>query len=222
VGLSTGCPERALAKTPSSGENRAPVPQYHDAPGQYLSAMRTALPLYDRVQDEVAAAARDVPVRRLLDLGIGTGETTRRVLAGRAGDVAVVGVDRGEAMLEIARGGLPGARLVRQGIEDPLPGGPFDLVVAAFAVHHLRAEGKRALFAAVHDALVPGGRFVLADVVVAGVPVGRPAPLDPAADHPDALRDQLEWLAAAGLDARATWAEGDLAVVAADRPAGGR
>ena len=196
------------------------MPQFHDAPDAYLDAMRAALPLYDRVQDEVAAAARDVPTRRLLDLGVGTGETARRVLAARdpGEDVEVVGVDRGATMLDLARGALPRATLLQRALEDPLPDGPFDLVLAAFSVHHLRGPAKRDRFGRVRDALAGGGRFVLADVVLVDGPVAHPAPLDPAVDHPDRVDDQLAWLAAAGLRVSVRWADGDLAVLAADRP----
>jgi tRNA (cmo5U34)-methyltransferase len=193
------------------------MPQFHDAPDQYLHAMRTAIPVYDRVQDEVVAAARGRDVRRLLDLGVGTGETARRVVAEHRG-AEVVGLDRSAPMLEVARGLLPGADLIRAELSDPLPAGPFALVTAAFAVHHLDAPGKRALFARVRDALAAGGRFVMADVVLADGPVEHPAPLDPAVDHPDRLDDQVAWLDDAGLRPRVTWTAGDLAVVTADRP----
>ena len=51
-----------------------------------------------------------------------------------------------------------------------LPDGPFDAVVSALAVHHLGDADKRALFAAVHDLLVPGGVFVNAEQVAGPTP----------------------------------------------------
>ena len=51
-------------------------------------------------------------------------------------------------------------------IEDPLPAGTFDLVVSALAVHHLQGEAKAELFRRIHVSLRPGGRLVLADVVL--------------------------------------------------------
>ena len=44
--------------------------------------------------------------------------------------------------------------------------GRFDLVASALAVHHLAPAEKRRLFGRVREALSPGGRFVLADVIV--------------------------------------------------------
>ena len=69
-------------------------------------------------------------------------------------------------MLAIARETLPEAELRVQRLEDPLPAGPIEPVFSALAVHHLDANGKRDLFGRVAAVLVPGGRFVLADVIV--------------------------------------------------------
>jgi tRNA (cmo5U34)-methyltransferase len=96
-----------------------------------------------------------------------------------------------------------------------LPPGPFDLIVSALAVHHLDESEKRSLFRRVHEALRPGGRFVLGDVVTADVIV---APLEEGYDKPDRAADQLEWLRAAGFDARLAWEHRDLALLVADRP----
>jgi tRNA (cmo5U34)-methyltransferase len=192
------------------------VPQYHDVPDAYLGYMRAALPAYDRLQDEVARAAAGVAgVRRILDLGAGTGETARRCLAEHPG-ARVVAVDASAEMLAIAAGVLgPAAELRRARLEDPLPAGPFELVVSALAVHPLDGAGKAELFRRIAAVLAPGGRFVMADVVVPAAPVAAPTPLDPAVDHPDAVADLVAWLAAAGLEPAVTWADGDLAVIAA-------
>jgi ubiquinone/menaquinone biosynthesis C-methylase UbiE len=77
------------------------------------------------------------------------------------------GIDASEAMLARAWERLPDAVLLLSRLEDPLPVGPFDLVVSTLAVHHLDGAGKQDLFARVADVLrQPGGRFVLGDVVV--------------------------------------------------------
>jgi tRNA (cmo5U34)-methyltransferase len=66
--------------------------------------------------------------------------------------------------------------------------------------------------------LVPGGRFVLGDVVVPEDPGDVVTLVTDDHDHPDTVADQLQWLAAAGLGAEVTWCEGDLVVFRADRP----
>ena len=66
--------------------------------------------------------------------------------------------------------------------------------------------------------LVPGGRFVLADIVVPERLEDAVTPCTPGYDFPDPVAPQLEWLRAAGLQPRVTWARRDLAVLTATRP----
>jgi hypothetical protein len=63
--------------------------QFHDAPARYLDLMRAALPLYDRLQEELVIVCADRAVGRFLDLGVGTGETARRCLEAHPAAVAV-------------------------------------------------------------------------------------------------------------------------------------
>jgi tRNA (cmo5U34)-methyltransferase len=178
--------------------------------------MAEEVPDYARLQDEAAAATVELAsVRRVLDLGTGTGETARRVLALHP-DAAIVGVDASEAMLSRARDVLPDADLRVARLEDPLPAGPFDLAVSALAVHHLRGPAKAELFNRIADALRPGGRFVLADVVVPEDPADAITPIDGVDDVPSRVDEQLEWLFAAGLRAAVAWSCRDLAVLIAD------
>jgi tRNA (cmo5U34)-methyltransferase len=100
-------------------------------------------------------------------------------------------------------------------LEEPLPAGPFELVASALAVHHLDGERKADLFERVHELLTPGGRFVLADVVVPLDPADARVPLTPGFDKPSPLADQLHWLAEAGFDPAVVWEHGDLAVIVA-------
>ena len=181
--------------------------------------MHAEVPDYERIQDEVAAATERVAARAVLELGVGTGETSRRVLDRHPG-ARLIGIDESEEMLAAAGAALRDRdvdlRTCR--LQDPLPPGPFDLAVSAFAVHHLDARGKADLFARVAAALAPGGRFVLADVVVPADPADAVTPLEAGFDLPDSVPDQLEWLANAGFNARATWTKRDVAVLVADRP----
>jgi L-threonylcarbamoyladenylate synthase len=191
--------------------------QYHfDADG-YTDAIRADVPAYDVFQDEVARASEG-GVGRILDLGTGTGETARRVLA-RHPEASLVGVDENEGMLAVARDQLPAERVeLRVGrIEEPLPDGSFDLVTSALCVHHLDEQGKVDLFARIRDALVPGGLFVMGDVVVPVDPADATTPLTPGYDRPSPLANQLRWLSEVGFEPRVVWEQGDLAVVAARR-----
>jgi tRNA (cmo5U34)-methyltransferase len=191
--------------------------QYHFDAGTYADEIRSDLPAYDVFQDSVAAAS-GTGARRILDLGTGTGETARRVLA-RHPEARLVGVDENEGMLAVAGSQLPTERVeLRVGrIEEPLPDGSFDLVTSALCVHHLDGAGKADLFRRVRDALVPGGLFVMGDVVVPVDPSLVTTPLTPGYDRPSPLADQLGWLIDAGFEPTVAWQEGDLAVVAARR-----
>ncbi|HJQ84105.1 MAG TPA: class I SAM-dependent methyltransferase [Candidatus Binatia bacterium] len=188
------------------------IGQFHFDPDRYLQLMHDELPLYDELQERTAAATADVAATRILELGVGTGETARRVLA-RQPRAQLVGIDESAEMLAVAD--LPDADLRVSRLEDPLPDGPFDLVVSALAVHHLDGAGKRNLFERIARVLEPGGVFVLADVIVPERPEDATTPLTPEFDLPDPLDDQLAWLRDAGFDPETTWLRADLAVVRA-------
>jgi len=178
--------------------------------------MLAEVPAYQELQEQ-ATAATDGDAKDILELGIGTGETARRVLA-RHPDAQLVAIDSSAEMLERAHAVVPQADLRLAALQDPLPEGPFDLVVSALAVHHLDGPGKRDLFERIAAVLRPGGRFVLADVVVPERDEDVVTPIDWEYDLPDRADDQLEWLRDAGLEAELLWSEKDLAVVRATRP----
>src|SRR5262249_20598639 len=102
-------------------------------------------------------------------------------------------------------------------LQDPLPAGPFDLVVSALAVHHLSGAEKADLFARVAAVLAPGGRFVLGDLVVPGDPADVVREIDGVYDTASGAAEQLGWLAEAGLTASLAWSDRDLAVLVATR-----
>jgi len=192
------------------------VTQWHWDPETYLRNMLAEVPSYPELQDQTAAAAKDVSAEAILELGIGTGETARRVLDSHAG-AQYTAIDSSEEMLERARSVVPQADLRLARLEDPLPEGPFDLVVSALAVHHLDGSGKQDLFRRIATVLRPGGTLVLADVVVPENDADVVTPIDGVYDTPDRLDDQLAWLHEADLDAETVWSYKDLAVVRARR-----
>jgi tRNA (cmo5U34)-methyltransferase len=193
--------------------------QWHFDPDSYLAMVRAEIPRYDDLQRIVAGSSSSSgsAVRRILDLGSGTGVTAASVLAAHRG-ATLIGMDASEEMLRHARELVPEAEFLVGGLEGPLPPGEFDLVVSAFAVHHLDGPAKAALFERVAEALCPGGRFVLCDVVTPDVPVEHPVPLEEGVDLPSSVDDQLSWLQAAGLRPEVAFADDDLAVITADRP----
>jgi tRNA (cmo5U34)-methyltransferase len=114
--------------------------QFHWEPESYLALMRQEVPDYERLQAEAVDATYGINARSILELGTGTGETTKRLLAAHP-NARLHGIDSSPEMLASARSALAGydTRLDLARIEDPLPEGTFDLAISALAVHHLDA-----------------------------------------------------------------------------------
>jgi tRNA (cmo5U34)-methyltransferase len=186
--------------------------QYHFDPVTYLEMIREEVPAYDAFQDAVAAATAGVGVERVLELGVGTGQTSHRVLDLHPA-AELIGIDESAEMLAAAAAQIPSADLRVHRLEDPLPEGPFDLIVSALAVHHLDGADKAELFSRIAERLRPDGRFVLGDVVVPQDPADVVTPIDGVYDKPSTVAEQLEWLATAGFSARVVWERQDLAVI---------
>jgi tRNA (cmo5U34)-methyltransferase len=140
--------------------------------GDYDAARRRLVPTFDAFYGGAVAALELAgrPLRRVLDLGAGTGILARRVAAAHP-EAELTLLDGAPAMLEEAAVALGDrARYVTADLVDPLPPGPWDAAVSALAVHHLDDAGKRTLFARLHDALSPGGVFVNAEQVLGPTP----------------------------------------------------
>lgn len=112
---------------------------------------------YDRDVRFVAEAVGDLDGARLLELGCGTGEHTRRFVE-RGADVTAV--DAHEGMLSVARGKCDAD--FRQATLPAVPDrGPFDAAVAIRGVlNHLPPGDLEPSLRAVRERLVDGGRFV--------------------------------------------------------------
>jgi len=176
--------------------------QFHWDPETYLEHIRGEVPRYDELQAATVDAVPFAP-DRVLELGVGTGETTRRLLE-RYPDAAVTGLDSSPEMVFRARELGVEVRLAR--MEDPLPDGPWDLVVSVLTVHHLDDDAKRGLFRRVRE---QSRALVLGDVV-AVEPERRVAPLEPGVDMPSPAADLAEWCGG-----EVVWEGDDLAVVRA-------
>jgi tRNA (cmo5U34)-methyltransferase len=137
-------------------------------PDVYLERIRAQIPRYDELQEQ-AIAAIPFPPDRVLELGMGTGETTRRLIEAYP-DAWVVGLDSSPDMVFRARQTYDDVQLAR--MEDPLPDGPWDLVISVLSTGELAddqlealcrrvKEHSRALVIA--DAMAPGKLQLLLD-----------------------------------------------------------
>jgi tRNA (cmo5U34)-methyltransferase len=169
-------------------------------PDNYLGQIRSEVPRYDELQEQAVAAIPFAP-ERVLELGMGTGETTRRLIEAHP-DAWVIGLDSSPDMVFRAREMYDDVQLAR--IEDPLPDGPWDLVIGVLSLHHLTSEQKRSLFRRVRE---HARSLVIADIVKADVEV---TPIDPTHDFPETAADLAEWCGG-----EITWQADDVAVIRA-------
>jgi len=175
--------------------------QFHSTPETYLERIQADVPRFDELQD---AAVKAVPFApgRVLELGIGTGETTKRLIDAYP-EAQITGLDSSPEMVFRARELVDDVQLAR--MEDPLPDGPWDLVISVLSVHHLTDDEKHLLFRRVRE---HARALVIGDVVKAEVQV---ASLEPGIDFPDTAAELARWC-----EGEVVWSADDLAVVAAD------
>jgi tRNA (cmo5U34)-methyltransferase len=174
--------------------------QFHMNPETYLDEIRADVPRYDELQTATVDAIPFAPIR-VLELGVGTGETTRRVLE-RYPDAEVTGLDAQPEMVFKAREHGIVVRLAR--MQDPLPDGPWDLVISVLSVHHLDEGQKRDLFRRVRE---QSRAFVMGDVVEADPQV---TSLEEGVDLPSPPDAMADWCGGA-----IVWRADDLAVIRA-------
>jgi tRNA (cmo5U34)-methyltransferase len=206
----------------------------------FLRDRQRLLPLID-VQEALAETAlrrHGRVVRRFVDIGAGDGASSWLVRAVFP-DAEGILVDYSEPMLARAEGrlGAPGPgrwQPLRGDLRSPawcegLRGAPFDLAISSYAIHHLPAERKAALFAEVFGLLAPGALFLNLDFVLTDGPlaglfdeemarnavalehehsgtrsddeVEREILADDRDDQPDTAEQQLRWLRDAGFAA---------------------
>lgn len=134
----------------------------------YDSERRRLVPCFDDFYGAVTEViARSCPCPpRVLDLGAGTGLLAAAVVA-RTGASRLCLLDGSAEMLgrAVVRLAAWKPELSVQPLAAELPGGPFDAVISALAIHHLDHGEKRDLFARVLAVLAPGGVFLNAEQV---------------------------------------------------------
>ncbi len=128
----------------------------------YDRQIRTLIPHYDEMLD-AAAGAVDPGIRRLLDLGIGTGALSERCL-GVARHARVTGIDEDNDILAMAKARLGRRATLVHGNFVTAPFPRADAIVASFALHHVATTGtKQRLYRRIAAALVRRGSLLVAD-----------------------------------------------------------
>ena len=150
--------ERFNAETAAAYSQRKPVwlPEYASSMGLVAYVLRPCL--------------ASVKAPRVLDLGAGTGNLSRKVLEAFP-SCQVTLVDFSENMLSQVPNVLaayPGQYIIHPGDfwEMGFPAKSFEAVVSSFALHHGRGEAVyQRLYKKIHAWLRPGGMFVCCDVI---------------------------------------------------------
>jgi tRNA (cmo5U34)-methyltransferase len=155
-------------------------------PDVYLERIRSQILRYDELQERSIAAIPFAP-ERVLELGMGTGETTRRLIEAYP-DAWVVGLDASSDMVFRARQTYDDVQLAR--MEDPLPDGPWDLVISVLSAGELPDDQLQALCRRVKE---HSRSLVIGDVF-----------------EPEQLEKLVAWSGG-----QTTWRQDDLAVVQA-------
>jgi SAM-dependent methyltransferase len=205
---------------------------------EFLHERGAVLPLIDVQEDLIRRIfeRHGRRIERFLDVGSGDGAMSE-LLLGLEPQAEAVLVDFSEPMLGRAERRLGGSssrwQVVRGDLSDPrwpsaLPPGRYDAAISAFAIHHLPAERKRALFGELFELLAPGALFANMDYVSVRGPleglwdettvanavraererggvrsqedIERELLADDEDDRPDSAEDQLDWLRAAGFE----------------------
>jgi len=195
-----------------------------------LDYLRRADSVPHRVEGE-ATLLEFIPAnpKRILDLGSGAGRLLALVKAARP-RAEFVALDFSPTMLaELHKvfGKDAGVTVVAHDFDQLLPSlGRFDAVVSSFAIHHVRHERKRALYAEIFEMLAPGGVFCNLEHVASPTPELHRAFLkalswedeDPSNKLLD-LDTQLAWLREIGFgEVDCHWKWRELALFAGVKP----
>jgi tRNA (cmo5U34)-methyltransferase len=142
------------------------VPQAFDA------HVARSVPAYTDGQELIADLADQLvpPGGRVYDLGCSTGSLTAQLaerLAPRRAEI--IGVDREPGMTERAQmrcAALPHVRFETASLQE-LEFEPADMIVSYYTLQFLPLRSRSRVVSRIHDALVPGGTFVLFEKVLA-------------------------------------------------------
>jgi ubiquinone/menaquinone biosynthesis C-methylase UbiE len=128
--------------------------------------------IFGRVQEMTLqlAALEVARPTAILDVGCGTGRLLRSA-AVRFPGARLVGVDAAIEMVKQAEASIPAGTAIefQQATAEqlPFPNAQFDLVFSTVTFHHWRDQRKG--IAEVARVLAPGGRWLLADFIAAGL-----------------------------------------------------
>jgi SAM-dependent methyltransferase len=133
-----------------------------DSTAEAYAAFTRDYPMYNATSRDLAHRARLTNSRLVIDLCGGAGATAAAILELAPAQTRVISLDNAAAMQRVGRRTLTDPRLSwvtapAEDLADYVPAGGADAVVCNSAIWK---TNTRAVFAAVHRVLRPGGRFV--------------------------------------------------------------
>jgi trans-aconitate methyltransferase len=129
---------------------------------EYDKRIRTFIPNYQEMLG-VAAGNISAHAKTIVDLGVGTGALASLCLK-QAPHARVVGIDSDQEILTLAarRLGRSAMLVCDSFLRAELP--PCEVIVASFALHHVRTPRAKAnLYRRIRAAVRAGGRFITVD-----------------------------------------------------------
>ncbi|MBZ1345346.1 MAG: class I SAM-dependent methyltransferase [Candidatus Nealsonbacteria bacterium] len=123
---------------------------------------------YEEVLNQVVAFTQDIlkkPKITMVDIGVGTGNLAQKFV----GKVEhLIGIDSSVEMLKISKEKLPTIE-ARKGdfLELPVADNSVNLIVSAYAFHHLTEEEKMKALEEMHRILKKQGKIIIADLMFA-------------------------------------------------------
>ncbi|WP_455644710.1 class I SAM-dependent methyltransferase [Methanosphaera sp.] len=141
---------------------------FNNAAEDYDTLINKTLINYDEMITALINAIPDNEEPRILDLGCGTGNITKKVLE-RFPNAKVTCLDLSDKMIELAKEKLADYDNVEYvlgdfTIIDIID--KYDAIISSLALHHIPTdEGKKEMYQHIYDALNEGGVFYNADVI---------------------------------------------------------
>ncbi|MDD2786233.1 MAG: methyltransferase domain-containing protein [Patescibacteria group bacterium] len=136
----------------------------------YDDDIRRSIPGHDELHKKFEEVAREYiasnKVERILELGIGTGLTSEKILK-LIPTASLTAVDFSEKMMDGAKKRLSKynvAYILGDYAEINLDD-DFDMVISVIGIHHQKDEGKKKLFRKIYGSLKSGGVFIFGDLV---------------------------------------------------------
>ncbi len=133
----------------------------------YDERIRRYVPHYERLVQHAADLPATV-VKRVVDLGSGTGAVISSLLS-QSDELYITAVDASSDMVELLERRFADHHIDyhRSWFQDlDLATRSYDLATACMSIHHLDTQEKADIYAKLYDALAPGGRLQLSDLMI--------------------------------------------------------